>query len=983
MVEVRHALAIRFFRQLQVSLDETQLKFAAPKRAAALLAYLILHRGPVARDKVAFALWPDETEQVARANLRRHVHLLQSALSPVGTAWIRSDRRSVEWNREVEVWVDVEEFERLGQVSSTMESALNLYRGDLLPELEDEWLIPFRERFRERQLSVLIEFAAFKRDRGDVKKAISLLREALRLDPWREDAIRELIELRHLDGDRAGALQAYADFARRLETELDVAPTPETVAVYEAVLHASERRHLEAARTQLFVPEVPATTLYGRETEIADIQHLLQDRVLITLAGPGGVGKTRLALECASRYEFGGDAVRFVDLAAVGDPALVVTRIAIDLGLREQPGIALVDSICAELRARETLVVLDNCEHVVAEVAKVAEALAGACGASRVIATSREPLGVGAELVYRVEPLAFGNVASPAVRLFLDRASDRRRIPLSAYSDEIVMSICRRLDGIPLALELAAARARVVDLETLARGLDDRFSLLKDPVRAAPRQRTLRAMIDWSYDLLDVQERELFRRLSVFRGPFTLAAAHEVGKGSTRATEWETLDILTGLMDKSLIVSSATTAGGMRYRLLESMREYGDERLAGDEPEEARRHHARFYLQVARDARATYSSTSDSEWIAALAFERDNFQAALEWSVREQHYLDLGASLAASLADFWLLIGHESVGLHWLEAVTTQLTHDDLSAADAWCGLASIYRRAYRFGDAIHAARRAISPYREMGNWHGLCRALIVHGNCLASSAGSSSAEAVREGLLLVSEALSIAREYGDDLRTAEALVTLGFVYDYADEAVRALSLFEEALVLFEALGKSVRVKHCLVSIALMSYYLGDRARSEAIVNDLLSEDDESPHLLRLSMAVEIAGWLALDRGALETGATHLERALVLSIEAGLDPLINAQLINFVWLCLLRGEEALGARLLGYLEGCRARGTVYPPPAIRRRYGRFSAQLEESLGTEVYARLCGEGRVMSPNIAIGAVTSRRGGSRLVHANEVH
>ena len=403
------------------------------------------------------------------------------------------------------------------------------------------------------------------------------------------------------------------------------------------------------------------SSFVGREKELAEVKRLLlEDARLLTLTGSGGCGKTRLALAVARELvEWFEDGVWLVELAPLADPPLVPQSVAFTLGVREQPGRSLTEALSNHLRYKKMLLVLDNCEHLVEACAELAEALLHSCPELRVLATSREALGITGEVAWPVPSLSLPDLRRlPAVeslpqyesaRLFVERIVAVK--PAFALTDQnavAVAQICYRLDGIPLAIELAAARAKVLSVEQIADRLDDCFRLLAAGGRTAmPRHKTLRATMDWSHELLSEEEQTLFRRLSVFAGGFSIDAVESVGEGAGIERD-EVLGLLSHLVDKSLVLAQEQ-GGEARNRLLATVRQYGREKLAlsGEEAEVGRRH-ARYFLELADGAEQALYGPDQIRWLARLETEHDNLRAALSWSIGEGE-AELGVRLAGAL----------------------------------------------------------------------------------------------------------------------------------------------------------------------------------------------------------------------------------------------------------------------------------------------------------------------------------------------
>ncbi|MDQ6766526.1 MAG: adenylate/guanylate cyclase domain-containing protein [Candidatus Eremiobacteraeota bacterium] len=430
------------------------------------------------------------------------------------------------------------------------------------------------------------------------------------------------------------------------------------------------------------------TSFHGREKDVEVLKEELTAHRLITLLGPGGVGKTRLAVQVgADLLDRFRDGVWIGDLAPIRDPQSVCSVVAKSLGMSQPQGALSDDAIAQWLRHKQLLLILDDCEHVIDTIAALVDAVHRSCPDVRLLATSRQALGVGGEKVVPLASLAVPEqphdlapdqaIQFGAVALFVDRALFvDQSFRLDDRNAAMVAEICRRLDGIPLAIELAAARVKVMSIATLAQRLDERFKILTAGSRTAlPRQKTLSALIDWSYDLLTQPERALFNRVAIFAGSFTLDAATQVCAGDG-IDEADTLDLLCSLADKSLVVVD-TRREQERYRLLESTRQYGLEKLtASGERDRLERRYAEYYLGVAQDNEKSNSALSLSEWLAAVERDLANFRAVLEWALGKSRDATLGSSLAAALEMFWWHGGVEAEGRRWINAALNQIDRD-------------------------------------------------------------------------------------------------------------------------------------------------------------------------------------------------------------------------------------------------------------------------------------------------------------------
>jgi non-specific serine/threonine protein kinase len=634
----------------------------------------------------------------------------------------------------------------------------------------------------------------------------------------------------------------------------------------------------------------PLSSFVGRGRELAALHKRLAAARLVTLTGPGGCGKTRLALRVAAdRLPDYPDGVWLVELAALAEPGLVPQAVAQAVGVPEAPGRPLLATLADALRPRRALLLLDNCEHVLDAGARVVDALLRACPALTVLATSRAALGIVGEVAWRVPSLGLPEAhARPsvkalarceAVRLFVDRAQAAEpTFALTPRNAPAVAQVCARLDGIPLALELAAARVRVLPPEQLLERLEDRFGLLTGGSRTAlPRHRTLRAAVDWSYDLLTAGERALFERLSVFAGGWTLEAVERVSGGADPEAPG-VLDRLTRLVDQSLVVAEGQPDGTARYRFLETLRQYAQERLAAwDAAGAVRAAHARFYLDFVAMAAGHLRRGEQLVWFARLDREHDNVRAALRWCAERGRAGDADATeqglrAAAALGDlYWFVRGHFREGRAWLEALL------------------------------------ALPP--AAARTPGRARALGALAWLLNLFAGQVEVEAALYG-----EALEIAREADDRQAAAGALTWLA---RHAAEPAARLAGLHEARALYRALGDGFGVAFTCWFLGNTERARGDRARARAYFEEGLAAARADGERMGAALVLVGLGALAHDAGDLAAARGYYEEALALRRELGAKREIGWSLMLLGQVAHARGDlaaaraayrEALGAR---------------------------------------------------------------------------
>lgn len=552
-------------------------------------------------------------------------------------------------------------------------------------------------------------------------------------------------------------------------------------------------------------PRLPThlTTFVGRDTDMREIPRILEANRLATLTGAGGVGKSRLAVQIASRMASGfGDGVWLVDLAPVTDAGAVPVAVARVLGLPDQLGRSTEDTVLEFLATRQAMVILDNCEHLLDASAGLATAILGDCPGVTVVATSREPIGIAGEAIWRVASLS---LADEAVELFVDRAA--QVCPDFSVPDEeaaaAVAEICRRLDGMPLAIELAAARVRVLSLAEIVHGLHDRFRLLTGGSRTAVRrQQTLRASVDWSYALLTEPERVLLRRLAVFMGGFDLKAAQAVAGGEQVASH-QVLDMLTLLVDKSLVVAE-TASGRTRYHLLETVRQYAQEKLGeSGEADALRTRHREHYAAAVAGRLDTPGDARLDTLVADTEIEFDNLQAAFTWS-REYGDGEAALELASSLTPLWSMRGQLQQGVAWFDAVLDDenVNHDITPRVRA----RALADRAFLGGifgvpDVVQHAERALAIARDLDDPALLVRILV---GCIATTCSEVEAAAPH-----VAETIDRARALGDHWRLSQALSWQAFVAVAAGYPVAARKHSEEGVRLAEKVGDGFVARQC------------------------------------------------------------------------------------------------------------------------------------------------------------------------------
>ena len=975
---------LNLFGAFEARVDGQALPPLRSVKGKYLLALLALRaEQDVSRQWLAQTLWPDS--ETPSDSLRQSLSDLRQKL---GTQAFRLDaptKTTLRLNCE-NAKVDVIAFNKaVKQGDETgWRQAVELYRGDLLEGVGEVWVLAERESRLQAYLKALEILTARARVDGDTQAEIRYLRRLLASEPCHEAAARNLMTALDNKDEPQAALEVYHQLRQRLLDDGNAIPSAETRALFQRILKAnsgSRQANRIGASSHVnvlsaLVPEWSATSplfatggnvphaltlLIGRESLLHDIKARILTHCLVTLVGTGGVGKTRLATQAARELmEMFEDGAWFVDLASVTSPTQVLQEIARVFGIRMETGNDAAQIVVGALRTRHLLLVLDNCETCLQTAANVAQELLRACPHLRLVATSRQKLGMSGEVVLSIPPLglpdenspliapnSWQNLAAvPAVCLFLVKAqSARNTFALTGENAPFVAEICERLDGLPLALELAAPLLEVLTPQQLAARLTERFVLLTDEGGMRPtRHQSLRAVIASSADLLPEAERILLRRLSVFVGGWTLEAAdmlkEEANPHSSFLLPPSSFALLRGLVSKSLVVTEEWN-GQMRYRMLESIREFAGEMLAeAGEMEPFRSRHLDWMLQTALQAEPELTGARQVAWLERLEVETSNLRAALDWAEQSEANRGRGLLLANALGRYWQIRGHFAEGRERLTRLLNVLEAQSLDSLRAnalnWLALLSVF-----VGDldgAEAACRAGLILWEQQEDGRGAAGARGILGIVAANrgdysgaekwyrqalegarAAGDRHGEAGTLGYLGINAAnqgyyeeakrcyeasLQLRRDMNDAWGIAACLNNLGQLARKNGEASRARELLSESLILRRQLRDRRNVGITLNVLALLAWEQMDLREASACLREATDLFEQLGDRRSLAYALEAWARIAVGEHELEYALRWAEAARQLRQKIGSPlPSTEQQELHF---CLHTAETDLG-----------------------------------------------------------------------------
>lgn len=1057
-VTMRDELALTLFGSPEVRLRGLPVTAFRSSKAQALLYYLAVTARPHTRSTLAGLFWGDQPDPAARASLSKCLSNLHDL---VGDA-VLIERQTIAFNRDCPYQLDTERFAAGVDAPPTPETlqplqvALALYRGDFLegfyvrdaPDFE-QWVLVQRAQYREAVVQRVHALVAFASQQGDLPQAIAHTRRLLALEPWREKAHRQLMLLLARSGQRAAALAQFETCRRILDAELTVEPDAETLAVVAAIrsgefdkvtswqgdpTRASKGNGVQDHPLTLSPPHlvtsnlpIPPNPLIGREREMAEVRDLLRSNRLVVLTGLGGAGKTRLALATASTMAqettfF--DATCWVDLTSIANAALIPQTIATALGLFEQTEQPIEHTLINYLQARRLLLLLDRCEHMVEACAQFCHHLLQNCPQLHIFATSRELLHLVDEVVYQVPPLSLPGPLVPlpteemlssfaarfdAVKFFVARAmTGSGDFQLSTQNVATVLHLCQRLDGIPLALELAAARLNILSLPQILERLDQRLQLLRQTLYGvSPQQQSLVASLDWSYELLSDKERILLRRLAVFAREFSLEAVEAVCADEALPAR-EVMDTLSRLADKSLVVVQRTNHPHPSFRLLDTIQAYALEKCeASSEILRLRHAHLAFFLQLAQKAAPHLRGAGQPFWFSQLEYAYDNLRSALEFAIIND--IESSIQLVGSLGWFWYMRGYLSEGRRWLETVLAadaEVTKDQpeltphqakrrgtaLYYAAMLAFMQSDYVRMQEQGEtglrlclqwqyengiaylqsvllfskliqgeftlATQLVQECIRLYRACQDRWGLAYALHTWGFILWQQAKHDQARPILE------ESAHLFKLLGDRVTGVFPLAILGSLAIQQGNRAKGEAILTECVALVKTLGDTLATDWVMTEYANLAHYQGDYGRAEVLYQTVLATSRVKGHRYGVTEMLRFLGLLAIAQGDYSKARALLLDALSLCQRGGYKRSVVHCLSALAALPDQTPNRSFAVHLLSTVSAQLTTNEISLAPMDRTLFEQTSIEVRHQVDANLFNLAWAEGQTMTLDDAV-------------------
>jgi predicted ATPase/DNA-binding SARP family transcriptional activator len=879
-------------------------------KIAVLIAYLAVH-GATSRERLTGLFWPEVPQQKASTNLRGALHKLKG-LAPGSVETVGDQvRLSSAWEVDLcllQTASTHKERRRAAKFQGT------LCEGIQLPDCEEleQWLVQLREDTQCAILSNLLQLSEKWLKGGNLDQAVESARAAVSLDPLSEPAHTQLIKSLIESGDRSAATRQFKLLQQTLADEFGAEPSPETLQIMTIAAKSDAPQH-----------NLPSslTSFLGRDTEIGCIETSLASNRCVTVTGMGGVGKTQLCLEVCRRIvqmSAPSDGVWFVRLAPLLDPGLLTETLEQSVLLtrnRSQFWTALEKASC--------LILVDNCEHILEECCTFLKALLQRCPGVRILATSREPLKLPGEKLLRLEPLALPDVSedldsvasNPSVRLLLERGQAvAPDLALTAENAPAIVEICEGLDGIPLALELAGARLNMLSPEQLALRLSDRFRLLRGRPGDETRQQTLGALLDWSYESLEDELKELFIRLSVFVGSFDLCAVEDVCLAAE--SEWEALDRMTALVEKSL-VTTVTQGKVMRYKLLQTVKQYARSYLKSEEKDTLWDAHLQYYLKVARRSETGLSGSEQKRWARRLDAEIPNMHAAVRRASGRPHRICDVLELCLAPRQYW------------------------------------------QIRDLRTAVRRTLPAILEEASKLGARSELLIRGSRLLGELATDQGDLV-EGERHLAHSLELSRSHQDPDGVGHAYKALGNLWYCRSDLEKAWDNYSKASEIFEKLNHAQGLMDCENNLGLVAFELGNFEASGLRLSRSLAQAKELGDQRSVALSLTNLGHLDVHQGRLPEAEARLTEALHLYRELGDYGHPTLQTVNGLsQLALLKREWRECSRFLILAQKVAKETRVMTIDSRRWSTEKLEETLKNEIGRAAWEAYCSEFQSLS------------------------
>src|SRR6266498_2151089 len=904
-------LVLQFLGLPQIYLDDKPIA-TDRRKAIALLVYLAMNdighpSQKYSRESLIGLFWPDYEQAKAFSNLRRTIWEVHQA---IGEDWLIADRESVHLNQNAKIDLDVVQFRDLLATTRQQDDptlripllidTVKLYRNHFLTgfSLKDalnfnEWVFSESEELRRNLADALDTLSEDYTTLGEAEKAIPYARRLITLDPLNEESHRTLMEVYIQAGQHSAALKQYQACEQILRKELNLDPQPETRALYKKIRKGEMKSVLVEKRIESITPKdnlpLQLSTFIGREKEQDEIISLILKNRLVTLAGVGGIGKTRLSLQVGQRllndYPNG---VWFIPLDSLADSTLIPQTVASVFDIREKSDRPIIEILINVLHEKTTLLIFDNCEHLLDACAQLIKTLLTNCPNLKILVTSREILNMQSEATYYLPPLSIPNdddllteklTQYESVQLFTERAAlALSSFKLTKENAQTVVDICRKVDGIPLAIELAAARVNILKVKEILKQLHNSFALLASDSRTTTvRHQTLQASMNWSWGLLTESEQTVMPQLSVFAGGWTLESAQEVCEGNA-------LNLISALVKKSLIMVDQKSGHKTRYRFHAIVRQYAHQRLieTGEE-ENIRTRHLKYFVKLSEQAEPALRGPTQVEWFARLNDELDNIRTALEWATQTD--VEAGLYLLGSLHRFWESLDYRE-GARWITEFLQKPESNNYPKARAKALLMQgIFLPAFhQFVAARSALQECLDLYRSCNDKPGEIDGLVLM---------ASLTSVKQESMELLTSARALAQSIGDTWRQAHVLTIMGQV-----NHPRRLSYLNEADALLREAGDMRLLAENAAAIGDLEIMNGDFETAQKWLDEAVMLNQNFSNKNLMGNILYTYGKMALVQGDYEQARTSLHESMVILDKSGIW-------IGQLWSQVLLGYVAL------------------------------------------------------------------------------